>query len=302
MAMLAPIQLAENGPTFSRLVPGVMTWGIWGHRLSTAGIQDLIEHCLSIGLTTFDHADIYGHYTTEAAFGEVLKQQPHLREQMQLISKCGIKLVCKERPDYQLKSYDTSREHIIQSAEQSLQNLQTDYLDLLLIHRPSPLMQVDEVAEAIATLKRHGKIKHFGVSNFTAAEFSLLQEVTPLVTNQIEISLLHNSSLFDGTLQQLMNQRIRPMAWSPLGGIFKREDEQAQRTMDKLDEIGDTYNSPGTDVMMLAWLLRHPAGIIPILGTARKERLSAAAQALNIELSQEEWFALLEAAHGREVA
>ncbi len=300
--MLAPIQLAENGPKIPRLVPGVMTWGVWGHQLSASEIQDLIEHCLSIGLTTFDHADIYGHYTTEAAFGEVLKEQPHLRQEMQLISKCGIKMVCKQRPDHLLKSYDTSREHIIRSAEKSLQNLHTDYLDLLLIHRPNPLMHVDEVAEAIASLKQHGKIRHFGVSNFSPAEFSLLQEVTPLVTNQIEISLLHSTSIFDGTLQQLMQHRIRPMAWSPLGGIFKREDEQAQRTMDKLDEIGEAYNSPGTDVMMLAWLLRHPAGIIPILGTARKERLSDAARALDIELSQEEWFALLEAARGQEVA
>lgn len=300
--MAPSISLAKHGPTFSRLVPGVMTWGVWGHRLSTAQIQELIEHCLGLGLTTFDHADIYGHYTTEAAFGAVLKQQPQLREQIQLISKCGIQLVCDERPDFQLKSYNTSKKHILESVDRSLRNLNTEYLDLLLLHRPSPLMQPDEIAEAVAQLKRKGKVRFFGVSNFTPTQFEVLRSVTPLVTNQIEVSLLQNDNMFNGTVDQLMQYHLRPMAWSPLGGIFSRDDETANRTYDMLEEIGENYGNPGIDVMTIAWLLRHPAGILPVLGTARKERLTAAVQALDIHLTQEEWFALLEAARGKEVA
>lgn len=300
--MLAPIQICPDGPTFSRLVAGVMTWGVWGHGLSTNDISTLIDHCLSLGITTFDHADIYGHYTTEAAFGEALARDPGKRVKMQLISKCGIRLVCKQRPENLVKAYDHNKAYIIASAEQSLRNLRTDYLDLLLIHRPSPLMRAEEVAEAFAHLKASGKVRHFGVSNFTTTQLDYLRQATPLVTNQVEASLLHDAPFFDGTFDQCLQYGMHPMAWSPLGGLFKRIDERAHQTADALDEIGEKYGDPGSDIMILAWLLHHPAGILPVLGTARTARLSAAVQALDIQLSDQDWYMLLEAARGHEVA
>lgn len=300
--MLSPAQLSYHGPTFSRLVAGVMTWGVWGHNLEVKEMSALIDHCLDLGITTFDHADIYGNYTTEEAFGQALAIDPSRRKKMQLISKCGIKLVCKQRPDNSLKSYDLSKDYIIASAERSLRNLGTDHLDLLLVHRPSPLMRAEEVAEAIASLKANGKVLHFGVSNFTPRQIDYLRKTTPIVTNQIEASLLHTAPFFDGTIDQCQRMGICPMAWSPLGGFFNRHDEVAARAADQLDEIGEKYGDPGADVLLLAWLLHHPAGIFPVLGTARQSRLTAAAQAIDIQLTDEDWFALLEASRGYEVA
>ncbi|MEL7222859.1 MAG: aldo/keto reductase, partial [Bacteroidota bacterium] len=210
--MLASTKLHANGPSFSRLVAGVMTWGIWGHNLPNKAISALIDHCLDVGVNTFDHADIYGHYTTEEAFGQALKLNPGRRQNMKLISKCGIRLVCEQRPANRTKSYDTSKDYIIQSAERSLKNLGTDYLDLLLIHRPNPLLRTDEVAAAVHQLKRQGKILHFGVSNFTPSQFSFLNQYTKLVTNQIEASLLHTDPLFEGTFDQCLEMGIKPMA------------------------------------------------------------------------------------------
>lgn len=300
--MLAPIRVSSPGPVFSRLVAGVMTWGVWGHGLDIKEMSAMIDHCLSLGITTFDHADIYGHYTTEEAFGNALALQPRRRHEMQLVTKCGIRLVCKERPENVVKAYDHRKEYIIASAERSLRNLRTDYLDLLLIHRPSPLMQADEVAEAIAHLKAAGKVQHFGVSNFTPSQLDYLRQVTPLVTNQVEASLLHTAPFFDGTFDQCLQLGIHPMAWSPLGGFFNRDDETASRVADQLDEIGHKYGNPGADVILLAWLLHHPAEILPVLGTARPSRMTAAAQALEISLTDLDWFELLEAARGHEVA
>ncbi|MEL7422505.1 MAG: aldo/keto reductase [Bacteroidota bacterium] len=300
--MLAPIQLHPNGPTLSRLTAGVMTWGVWGHNLPIKDMQGLIEHCLSEGITTFDHADIYGHYTTEATFGSAWAGMSIDRSSVQLISKCGIRLVCEQRPENQIKAYDTSKEYIIQSAEQSLKNLQTDYLDLLLVHRPSPLMRAEEVAAAFAELKASGKVLHFGVSNFTPSQVDYLRAHTPLVTNQVQASLLHDEPFFDGTFDQALQYQMCPMAWSPLGGLFSRDDDAARRVADALDDVGEKYGSPGSDVLLLAWLLHHPAGIIPVLGTARQSRLSAAVKAVDIQFDDQDWFTLLEAARGHEVA
>ncbi|RMF02266.1 MAG: aldo/keto reductase [Bacteroidetes bacterium] len=299
---VAQVSLSSGGPTFSRLVAGVMTWGVWGHQLDTKAMRTLIEGCVDLGITTFDHADIYGHYTTEAEFGKALAESTELRDNIQLVSKCGIRLVCKERPQNRLKSYDTRRAYIIASVEQSLRNLRTDYLDLLLIHRPDPLLHAEEVAEAIAQLKQAGKVRAFGVSNFTPSQFAYLRSATPLLTNQVEISLLQHAALFDGTLDQCLQYGLRPMAWSPLGGLFKREDEAARRLRTKLDEIAERYEHADHDVLLLAWLLKHPAGILPVLGTARLERLKRACQALTLNLDRQDWYALLEAARGEEVA
>uniref|UniRef100_UPI00046430B9 aldo/keto reductase n=1 Tax=Franconibacter pulveris TaxID=435910 RepID=UPI00046430B9 len=214
--MVQRITLAPQGPEFSRLVMGY--WRLMEWKFSARELVSFIEAHLDSGITTVDHADIYGGYQCEAAFGEALRLAPHLRQRIEIVTKCGIATTAKE--ENTLGHYITSREHILRSAETSLKNLATDSLDLLLIHRPDPLMDADEVAEAFLALHQSGKVRHFGVSNFTPAQFMLLQSRLPftLATNQVEISPVYQPLLLDGTLDQLQQLRIRPMAWSCLGG------------------------------------------------------------------------------------
>lgn len=306
MAMsIEQVKISPSGPTLSRLVAGTMTWGEWGVDYSAPQMADLIGHCLDLGITTFDHADIYGHYSTEEAFGQALNQLgTSVRAQMQLVTKCGINLTTYRRPGIRIKSYDSSRAHIIASTERSLKNLQTDYIDLLLIHRPDPLMDPSEVAEAFRQLKNAGKVLHFGVSNFTPSQFNLLADCTPLVTNQVECSPLHTDLLFDGTFDQLLTAGIRPMIWSPIGGekYFKGEGTAVLRLRDTVQTLSRKYDDAGEDIILLAWLLRHPAGCLPVLGTTKPERLARAKAALDLKLERQDWFAILEAGRGHEVA
>lgn len=215
--MVQRITLAPQGPEFSRFVMGY--WRLMDWNMSAQQLVSFIEEHLELGITTVDHADIYGGYQCEAAFGEAMKLSPALRQRMEIVTKCGIATTAKA--EHAIGHYITDRDHIIRSAEQSLTNLATDYLDLLLIHRPDPLMDADEVAEAFLALHQSGKVRHFGVSNFTPAQFTLLQSRLPftLATNQVEISPVYQPLLLDGTLDQLQQLRIRPMAWSCLGGV-----------------------------------------------------------------------------------
>lgn len=296
------IQLTDYGPTFSRIVAGFMRLSEWN--MSTAALLDFIHACLDLGITTFDHADIYGGYTCEELFGRALAAEPSLRGRIELVTKCGIQLVTPNRPDNRVKHYDTSHDHIVASAERSLRNLHTDVLDLLLIHRPDPLMDADEVAGALAGLRTSGKIRHAGVSNFTPRQFDLLQSRLdfPLVTNQIELSVLHLDPLHDGTLDRLQQLRVPPMVWSPLAGgrLFDPGDERAQRVRVALEAIGSAVGT-SADQVALAWLLRHPARVLPVMGTGRIERLREAAAAGNIALDRQQWFAVWEASVGRRV-
>ena len=296
------IELKKGSLALSRIVAGVWKWGIWGWKMSDQNHLALIEKCLEYDVTTFDHADIYGHYTSEGDFGRALKIKPSLRDQMEIVTKCGIKLITPNRPSHQIKSYDTSREHIIWSAENALKELNTDYIDLLLIHRPSPLMNADEIAEAFTTLRDQGKVLHFGVSNFTTSQFELLNSRIELITNQVEIHLMRPEPFLDGTLDQCQQHRITPMAWSPLtsGRIFKEESDTVNRIKKVATPLLEKYNCQ-LDQLLIAWLLKHPSNIIPILGTARHDRVLSAVDALKINLTREEWFGLWEASIGHEV-
>lgn len=303
--MTHQIKISPNGPTLSRLIFGTMRLGVWGAKMDTAGYEKIIKKSIDLGVTTFDHADIYGHYTTEGEFGEVLKQQPHLRQKMQLITKCGIKMMTPNRPAHKIKSYDTSKSHIIQSAENSLKELGTDHIDVLLIHRPSPLMQPDEIAEAFTQLRTAGKVLHFGVSNFTPSQFAMLHSRIELVTNQVEASVTHVAPFTDGTFDQSIDKGVKPMVWSPLGGgkVFTAlEDDQVQRIQKVGLALVEKHGVKGLDQILLAWLLKHPAGILPVLGTTKITRLEAAVAALSIKLTDEEWFEILEASVGQRVA
>lgn len=294
----------ENTFEFAPLTVGTMRIGDWGAKLSTKETEAFIEGCLELGLTDFDHADIYGGYTTESDFGKALKANPALKTKVKLITKCGIKMISENRPDHKIKSYDLGADHIIKSVENSLNSLQVDYLDVLLLHRPDLLIDPEEVAEVFENLKKQGKVLNFGVSNFTTSQFELLSSFTPLITNQIEISVQHLNAFNDGTLDQCMLKNIKPMAWSPLGGggiLGEASDEKSVRIRKIVEELAQKYGA-GTDQILIAWLLKHPAGIIPVLGTSRTERIKSAFDSLKIKLTREEWYQLLEASVGHEVA
>ena len=296
------IQLTDGGPTFSRIVAGVMRLGEWA--MDTDVLLNFIHECLDMGITTFDHADIYGSYTCEALFGKAMAADPSLRGRLELVTKCGIQLVSPNRPDTYVHHYDTSRDHIVASAERSLRNLRTDALDLLLIHRPDPLMDADEVAEALSSLRQSGKVRHAGVSNFMPWQFHLLQSRLDfsLVTNQIELSVLYLDPLHDGTLDQMQRLRVPPMAWSPVAGgrLFNAGDDRARRVRDILEGIGREVGA-SVEAVALAWLLRHPARVLPVMGTGKIDRLREAVAAENITLDRQQWYAVWEASAGHEV-
>lgn len=282
----------------SRLIQGCMTWGIWGKDLNTADMTKRIEANVELGVTSFDHADIYGNYTTEAAFGKALTHSSVHRNEIELITKCGIQLVHAGRGT-RVKHYNYRASYIIQQAEQSLQNLQTDYLDVFLLHRPSPLMEVDEIKEAITKLQNEGKIKSFGVSNFTPAQIQYLTPELDIRSNQVECSLTHHQPLEDDTLFFHQEHNIVTMAWSPLGQGLNPDAPASLKS--KLKSLAVKYDcSPAQ--LLIAWLLRHPARLYPVLGTTQTPRLREAVDSRDIDLDLQDWFILYEAARGEEVA
>lgn len=298
------VKLAPDGPEVSRIA-----YGIWRvlEDPEGAGVQRVlakVETCLEHGITTFDSADIYGGYGCESAFGAALRASPGLRSRMEIVTKCGIMLVNPARPDNRIQHYDYSRRHIIASAERSLQDFATDTIDVLLLHRPSPLLHPDEVAEAFDQLRQQGKVRHLGVSNFTPSQVNALESrlSTRLVTNQVEIHPLRLDAFLDGTLDQCLERRIAPMAWSPTAGgrLFHGGGEAGDRVRKTLTELGSKL-SADIDQVAYAWLLKHPARIVPVLGTNKIERIITAAGALSIDLDLQDWFAVWKAATGVDV-
>ncbi|WP_378080282.1 aldo/keto reductase family oxidoreductase [Aeromonas bestiarum] len=293
------VALHDQGPTFSRLIMGY--WRLMEWQLSPAALLDLMKYHLDLGVTTLDHADIYGGYQCEEAFGKALRLEPSLRERMEIVSKCGIALTA--RPEHALNHYNTGKAHIIASAEASLHKLGTDHLDLLLIHRPDPLMDADEVADAFITLRQAGKIKHAGVSNFTPRQFELLQSRLPfpLVTNQLEISPLNQSTTLDGTLDQCQQLRIKPMAWSCLGGgrLFNGQEYAPLRA--ELEQIRHEVGAQHIEQLVYAWVMMLPSQPLPLIGSGKRERIAAAVAAESIQLTRQQWFRIRKAALGYDV-
>ena len=286
---------------FSPVIAGCMKWGQWGVKYSTEEYLQLIEECMLNQITTFDHADIYGDYTVEEEFGNALKLKPHLRQQMQLITKCGIRRLTPNRPENNIHSYDTSRKHITFSVERSLQNLQTDYLDLLLIHRPDALMNPHEIAETFADLKEQGKVLHFGVSNFTPSQMEMMMSAFPVEYNQIEVSVLHLDPFHDGTLDTCIRHKIRPMSWGPLGsGKLYSDDERSKRIMAVATLLAEKYQA-SSEQILLSFLFKHPSGIIPVMGSTKIQRLTSAYEASKIIIEREEWYMLWRASKGHEI-
>ena len=276
-----------------------MSWATWGKDYSTEELIDLLNFCMDEGLSTFDHADIYGDYTTEGRFGEAFSKSGIKRESIQLITKCGIQYVGETR-DNQVKHYNYSKDYIIWSAEQSLKNLKTAYIDLFLLHRPSPLMHPDEILEAIQRLKLDGKILNFGVSNFTPSQVELIDSKVDVQANQVEFSLTQHSAMHNGSLDQMIVKGIKPMAWSPLGSYFRDTNAQTLRIKKVLQKLSEKYEV-SEDTILLAWIFKHPSKVAPVIGTTNKDRMRNAKHATQLTLELEDWFSLLVASQGHKV-
>lgn len=282
----------------SPIVAGTMNWGIWDKKLSTLEMIHLINICIENKISTFDHADIYGSYTTEAEFGKAFAESKIAREKIQLISKCGIQLEGNRKNA--IKHYDYSKEYIIWSAENSLKNLQTDYLDVFLLHRPSPLMIADEIAEAVEKLKKDGKIIDFGLSNFTSSQTELIRQKTEVSYNQVQFSATHHEAMLDGSFDYMQVHDIRPMSWNPLGTVFREDTEQTRRLKKVLAELVEKYGV-GSDTILLAWILQHPAQVIPVAGTVNIARIQQLMKAVELKMDKQDWFAIWTESMGRSV-
>lgn len=296
------IQLAKN-LSLSRVVHGEMRLLEWD--LSNQELLGFIQRCIEIGVTTFDHADIYGDYGCEKKFGDALKLESSLRNKIEIITKCGIKKLSDKFPSRVIGHYDYSYSHIVESAETSLKNLNTDHVDVFLLHRPAPFFNPEEVAKAFNELHRSGKVLYFGVSNFTPIQFQSLQSHLDqrLVTNQVEISPYNLEHFDNGNIDFFLKEGIKPMAWSPLAGgsLFNPQDEKAHRLVSTLKEIAEELGLEHIDSVIYAWLLNHPIQILPIVGSGKFERIKTAVDALQINMNLEQWYKIWVASKGHRV-
>ena len=301
------VAIGDSDLVSSRLIYGCMRVAGDNSPADREKGKAAIRAAIEAGYTHFDHADLYGGGACESLFGDLLSDSPGLRDELVISSKCGIRLPGDPQDDYP-KRYDFSRDHILTSVEGSLQRLGIEQLDLLLLHRPDYLFDPQAVAGTLGELKESGKVRHFGVSNFRPSQFTLLQRFcdTKLLANQVEINIDNIDAVVDGTLDQCRELGVTPMAWCPLGGVAYRgwaqnlSDEQSHRVTAELALQAEKYESEPW-IVVLAWLLRHPAGIMPIIGSTRPSRIKAALQSLDISYSREDWYRLLEARNGHEV-
>jgi predicted oxidoreductase len=272
-------------------------WRVLDWRMSASELSDFVRRCVDHGVTTFDHADIYGRGEVEALFGEVLSSSPALRQGMQIVSKAGIRLAGSPG-DVRTKHYDSNGPYLRDAVERSLARLKTDYLDLFLIHRPDSLASMNEIADVAGELKKEGKIRAFGVSNFSTRQFELLDAKTALATNQIEFSPFETSALDSD------NAAASPMIWSPLGGgrLFSETDPVAARVRAVMQSIQQQCGVRSWLAVAYAWVFRLPGMPYVIMGSQREEALHDALEGLRLKLDREQWYAILEAARGRPAA
>jgi predicted oxidoreductase len=297
------VVMASQGAELSELVQGYWRLAEWN--MTPQQRLTFLKQHIELGVTTVDHADIYGNYQCERLFGEALAIEPSVREQIQIVSKCDIKLRSDAFPDHTINHYDTSAAHIHQSVNNSLERIGVEELDVLLIHRPDALMDADEVAGAFAELHKVGKVKHFGVSNFSPIQFDLLQSRLgkQLVTNQVEINPINFDVIDDGTLDQMQMLRIRPMAWSCLAGgaIFNGKSEQAQRVRAELVAIASEIGAKTIEQVVFAWVRQLPSQPLPIIGSGKLERVKDAVDALDFTLTRQQWYRIWTASKGHSV-
>jgi predicted oxidoreductase len=297
--------LAPNAPEVSRIACGMWRLAEDPEGTSPKRVRAKIDACLENGITTFDHADIYGLYTCEGIFGRALAESPGLRDRMEIVTKCGINVPCANRPGTRVAHYDSTAAAIERCVERSLRELHVDYIDLLLIHRPDWLTSAEETARGLERVCATGKVRSVGVSNYSVHQYALLAHfLSPhrLATNQLEISLLAMGAIYDGTLDQCQAHGTHPMAWSPLakGLLMTGEDEAAVRTRAALARIAAEYQAT-PDQLALAWVAALPCAPQVVIGSNRIERLKAAAASDRLVLDRQHWFELWEAAQGRRI-
>lgn len=289
--------------SISRIVHG--HWRLNDWKLTPQELLTFSKKAVELGITTIDHAAIYGDYTVEKQFGEALKLEPSFREKIEIITKCGLNLISSKFPERTIKHYDFSYQHIISSVENSLKQFGVEMIDVLLLHRPSPLYYPTEVARAFSDLKQAGKVAHFGVSNFTPQQFNTLNSflTDKLITNQIELSPYNLEHFDNGNIDFLIQNNVKPMAWSPLAGgkLLTETNDKAIRIQKVLAKIANQKNDVAIEEIAYSWLLKHPVEIIPIVGSGKLERLKFAVNALQIELTTEEWFEIYQAITGKSV-
>lgn len=285
---------------FSRVALGF--WRLLDWKLEKKDLLYFIESCMDLGISTMDHADSYGQYTEEQIFGDALKLNPSLRNKMEIVTKCGLVYPSDKA---RVKYYNYSKDYIIQEAELSLKKMGIDTIDLLLLHRPSPLVHPEEVAEAFETLYKSGKVKNFGVSNHLPEQYRTLKSYlsVPLITNQVELSPLNMENIENGVIDLAWQEKIHPMIWSPLAGerIFTSDEPQAVRLRETMEEIREEIGAIDIGEVTFAWLLSHPAGLVPITGSGILDFVKTPVNAVNYKLTLEQWFMIWTAVKGHKV-
>lgn len=296
-------EMTPGGPEFSRM--GYGSWRMLDGDLTIQDINRRLNRCIELGITTIDTAEIYGLYEVEEAVGKALALSPQLRDQLEIVTKAGIYVPCGFHPDRKVAFYNATRDRLVNSLEKSLRFLNTDRLDLFLIHRPDWLTSIDETASGLNELLAAGKIRSAGVSNYTPSQFQALNSrmEQPLVTNQVEFHLLCMDRIYDGTFDQCQELRVKPMAWSPMAGgrLFDSSNEAAQRLALAASELSEKYNNATLEQLAYAWIMALPSNPLPVIGTNRIERIDSAAESAKIQLDREDWYALWTAARGNGV-
>ncbi len=291
------IYLSDSGPKVSPAVYGFYRWN--GSFVNEDKMEKIVNLCLELGINTFDHGDTYGDYMCEEVFGNVLRRSGIKRENIVLFTKCGINVPNANRPEYRVKHYDTSREHILNSLDNSLRNLRTDYIDVFLLNQLDPLSNLEETAATLQKLKESGKIKNVGVVNFSVFQHQLLSSFLriPIVTNHIELNLLNTSAFDNGQVDYIKQKYMRPLATSPLaeGKIANSNEKIPLRIRGKLEEFAGKYNSHFESVA-IAWLVK--LGALPLIGTTDEQRIRNIAEAFKINLDRQDWYELYSVSRG----
>ncbi len=292
------IYLSDAGPKVSPAIYGFWRWSTEVDN-TTATMEKIVNLCLELGVNTFDHADVYGSWKSEEVFGKVMAQKSFKREDIVLFTKCGLNIPNPGNPDIRIKHYNTSKEHIVQSVDNSLRKLKTDYIDIFLLDHLDPVSNLEETALQLDQLKSSGKIKNIGVANFTVFQHQLLASYlrTPIVTNHIELNLLNTAALDNGQLDYIKQKYMRPLASAPLAGgrIETGTDKVAIRVHQKLEDIGNKYGA-NVESTAVAWLIK--LGALPIIGTTNEQRIRNIVNAFSIDLDRQDWYELYAASKG----
>ena len=299
------LRLHDASPEFSRLAFG--TWRVLEDPATATppGLLELFKVCLDCGITTIDTAEIYGGYRVEELVGAALALDPGVKKRMEIITKAGIYVPNAFHPDRRFAHFNASAARLVKSVEKSLRLLGVETLDCLLVHRPDWVASIDDTAAGLNQLVQQGKLRSAGVSNYSASQFAALSSRMdqPLVTNQVEFHPFQMAPMEDGVFDQCQERRLTPMAWSPMAGgrIFAADDVAAVRLRVACAEMSDRYGGAGVDQLVLAWIMAHPARPVPVLGTAKADRVRTAAAAVSLTLSREDWYGLWEAARGHRI-